>query len=791
MSEAMSAGFSGVRFGVEMTWTLGPDIGAEQLEHWEASINTLFSPGFPGRIICQYNRGRLSPEAMLAALHTHPLAILGDEVCPNLFYRAPLILGGSEARPSDRLDWMVAQLKRARVVERERESLAHEAHAERRLSIHAAVSRILAGSSSLPDAAGKLLSTVGQSAGWEVGCLWLVDHVSQSLRVAEVWTAPGLSNSEFERVTREQTFAPGVGLPGRVWQHGAPFWIPDLAHDPNFPRRFVAERDGLQSGFAFPIRAGLEVIGVIEFFSRRARSRSEAILDIALATGTQIGQFAERKEAERRQQEAEEARRIESANKASRQFRLLADQSPVLIWVADTSRSVTWTNRNWLEFVGREMDRELGDGWMENVHPDDLDHLVRTYQESFAACRPFEIEFRLKRHDGNYRWILNHGVPIHDDDDGFSGYAGTCIDLTERKEAEEAIRRLASIVESSEDAIFGKDLDGIITSWNEGAERLYGYAPEEVIGQPMTMLIPVDRHHEGPDILRRIRAGERINHFETIRRRKDGRLIDVSLTVSPIRDRHGAVCGVSKIARDITQQKAIDAAMRASEARLSAVFQQAGAGIAQTALDGRFLLVNDVYCEIIGRSREALQRLCMHDLIHPEDLSHSLALFEHVVLDGAPFTIERRYVRPDGSLVWVRESVVAIRNAGGGVESALGVAQDITERKRVERALRAREEQLRLVTDHAPVSLAHCDRSHRYKFVNRTYADRFGMEPDALIGRLVSDVVGTEAYESFRHHMDAALAGRRVEFEIEIPYSQLGRAGCTASMSRSAPRTAR
>ena len=124
-----------------------------------------------------------------------------------------------------------------------------------------------------------------------------------------------------------------------------------------------------------------------------------------------------------------------------------------------------------------------------------------------------------------------------------------------------ATQHYAAIVESSEDAILSKDLDGVITSWNHAAERLFGYAPEEAVGRPVTILIPGDRENEEPMILERIRRGERIEHYETVRRRKDGSLVDISLTVSPIRDPAGKVIGASKIARDITERR------RASERR--------------------------------------------------------------------------------------------------------------------------------------------------------------------------------------------------------------------------------
>jgi PAS domain S-box-containing protein len=127
-------------------------------------------------------------------------------------------------------------------------------------------------------------------------------------------------------------------------------------------------------------------------------------------------------------------------------------------------------------------------------------------------------------------------------------------DITARNRGEEASRRLAAIIESSDDAIITKDLNGIITSWNAAAERLFGYKPEEIIGKPVTTLIPLDRHHEEPHILGRIRQGQRIDHYETVRRRKDGTLFNISVTVSPLRDENGKVIGASKIARDISDR---------------------------------------------------------------------------------------------------------------------------------------------------------------------------------------------------------------------------------------------
>ena len=142
--------------------------------------------------------------------------------------------------------------------------------------------------------------------------------------------------------------------------------------------------------------------------------------------------------------------------------------------------------------------------------------------------------------------------------------------MTDWKLAEQASRRLAAIVETSDDAIISKDLNGIIRSWNRAAEELFGYTAEEAVGKSITLLIPPDRLDEEPGILGRIRRGERIDHYETVRQRKDGSLLDISLTVSPIRDAKGNIVGASKIAREITLRKQMEAALLASEEQLAA-----------------------------------------------------------------------------------------------------------------------------------------------------------------------------------------------------------------------------
>ena len=174
------------------------------------------------------------------------------------------------------------------------------------------------------------------------------------------------------------------------------------------------------------------------------------------------------------------------------------------------------------------------------------------------------------RKDGQRIHVSLTVSPIKDTDGTIIGAAKIARDITAEKLSEHAAERLAAIVESSDDAIVGKDLTGIVTNWNKAAERIFGYKAEEIIGLPITTIIPIELQGDEPGILARIQAGERIEHFKTVRVTKDGRRLDVSLTVSPIKDSKGKIVGAAKIARDITQQKKLEDALRTTE-RLASV----------------------------------------------------------------------------------------------------------------------------------------------------------------------------------------------------------------------------
>jgi PAS domain S-box-containing protein len=266
-------------------------------------------------------------------------------------------------------------------------------------------------------------------------------------------------------------------------------------------------------------------------------------------------------------------------------FRQIADSAPVLIWLSGTDALCTWFNKPWLEFRGRTMQEEVGNGWAEGIHREDFDRCLEIYRSNFEKRTPFRMEYRLQRSDGEYRWLLDHGIPRFTNTGLFLGFIGSCIDITDVTEIKQAWDRqqniskrlgeLAAIVESSEEVIVSKNLDGTVTSWNAAASRVFGYTAEEMIGQSILKLIPEELHPEEAKFIEKLKAGERIEQFETRRITKSGKTLDVSLSLSPVRDAQGKVIGASKILRDISiarrlEQAFLQAEKLAATARMAA-----------------------------------------------------------------------------------------------------------------------------------------------------------------------------------------------------------------------------
>jgi PAS domain S-box-containing protein len=260
-------------------------------------------------------------------------------------------------------------------------------------------------------------------------------------------------------------------------------------------------------------------------------------------------------------------------------------------------------------------------------------------------------------------------------------------ETADASEAEKAQRRLAAIIESSEDAIASKDLNGIITSWNKSAERLFGYTAEEIIGQPVTVIIPPELHGDEPKILGKIRSGERIEHFQTVRVHKNGQRINVSLTVSPIKDAKGTIVGAAKIVRDITRQKKLEEAAL----RLAAIVESSDDAIASKDLNGFVTSWNRSAEKLFGYKAEEIVGKHI-TLIIPPELHHDEDMILSKVRRGEKIDhFETIRLHKNGERVEVSLTISPIKDDDGHVIGAAKIVRNITETNKIERALRVTE----------------------------------------------------------------------------------------------------
>jgi PAS domain S-box-containing protein len=276
-------------------------------------------------------------------------------------------------------------------------------------------------------------------------------------------------------------------------------------------------------------------------------------------------------------------------------------------------------------------------------------------------------------------------------------------DVTPRRELEAAGSRLAAIVESTDDAVVSMTFDGTVMSWNPGAERIYGYTAEEMLGRSLFRLIPAERTERAREVLARVRQGERITHYETERICKDGRRIHTTISLSPIRDEAGRVAGIASIARDVTERRQLDEALRRRERQLSDAQEIAQLGSFEWDVASNALTWSDQLYQIYGLAPDELRPTFEGFLerVHPEDRAATRAAIEEAYRTGQSFEREERIVRPDGSvrLLYTRGGVVA--DADGRPVRIVGICQDITEQRVAEEKARQliQEQAARLVAE--------------------------------------------------------------------------------------------
>ena len=346
-----------------------------------------------------------------------------------------------------------------------------------------------------------------------------------------------------------------------------------------------------------------------------------------------------------------------------------------------------------------------------------------------------------------------------------------CARLLRDQAATEVRLRLAAIVESSEDAIIGGDLDGVITDWNKAAERLYGYSRGEVIGKPMHLVLPSDRSGEFAESMGKLKKDETVEHYETVRQRKDGGRIDISLTISPIKDLDGRIIGSSDIARDITERKHQQAVLHESEERFQLLADATQVMIWMSGADKLCTYFNKSWLDFTGRSVNSELGNGWAEGVHPDDRERCMEIYTQAFDRREQFRMEYRLRRHDGEHRWVLDIGAPRINADRSFAGYIGVAIDVTERNLAEEKLREYEQAVESSED----MIAVMDREYRYSLANRKFVRYRGMTKQEVVGHLVSEVLNEGVFENIvKEKLDECFRGNAVRFEMKHKYPEIG-----------------
>jgi len=373
-----------------------------------------------------------------------------------------------------------------------------------------------------------------------------------------------------------------------------------------------------------------------------------------------------------------------------RWFQLLLDAAPDAMVVVDQDGKIVLVNTQTERLFGYQREEILGLD-VEVLIPERLREQHCLHRKGFFAQPHVRLMgaglelFGVRKGGGEFPVEVSLS-PV-DTGEGFL-VTSAIRDITERKLVEESRLRLAAIVESSDDAIISKNLDAVIVSWNAAAEHIFGYTEQEAVGRPITILIPSELREEENKILERLRAGERIDHYETVRVTKAGKEVNVSLSISSVKDLTGRIVGFSKIARDITQRKRTEEALRESEERFDLAAQAGNVYAYENHLPTETVVRSSEYAKILGLTKpERFTYQQFLDGIHPADRSAFLEAVAALTPENPTSEVTYRFLRPIGGVVWLKSSGRGFFDSEQKLVRVVGMVADVTEHKQAEEAM--------------------------------------------------------------------------------------------------------
>jgi len=455
-------------------------------------------------------------------------------------------------------------------------------------------------------------------------------------------------------------------------------------------------------------------------------------------------------------------------------FRTMANTAPVMIWMSGPDGGCSFFNERWLEFTGKPLKREMGQGWSRGVHPQDRKHCLGTYRTAFTARRTFELEYRLRRADGEYRWILDTGTPLFGNDHSFAGYIGSCVDITERKQAEEALRtsedRYRDLVENS-GILFGThDARGKVLTVNQATVDFSGFeTPGQLVGRDLRNFLPSEIKDQFDQYLRRVlKTGHATGYMRVRLRNGEERILEYNNSLR----REGLREPVVRcIGRDVTARRKAEQALRESEELFRQLAENMRDIVWIVSKDTeKVIFANPAFEEITGRTRESLYTHPNSvDIIHPDDRERAVTALRRQVLESSEADSEFRIVRADQSIRWVRSRAFRILDHHGRVYRVAGVTEDITDRKQAEEALRESEVRYRLVAEHSQDLIKLLDLHANIQYASPSHFQVLGYAPEDLLGHCMLEVVHPDIVEEVRAaFLDLACSRQSKTLELRV-----------------------
>jgi PAS domain S-box-containing protein len=476
---------------------------------------------------------------------------------------------------------------------------------ERFLKAEQAVTGILTESNDLDDAGPKVLQTIVECLRWEVAVLWMVDRGANVLRRMHSWHSPWAEARFIEALSQKKVLDVGIGVAGRTWRTGESVWEPGHRDDQAL-ETLAATGEGLRGGLGLPLRQGLEIVGVIEFYNPELREPDKSLVATLDNIACQISQFCER-------------RRTEGALRASEeQFRQLADAMPQIVWTARPDGTIDYFNERAYQLTGCMRVEDPEQTWRSIVHPDDLQRAQEAWAKCVRGGAPFEIEIRfIESNTSGHRWFLVRAIPSTDAAGAITRWYGTGTDIDDQKRSRDELRigeeRFRNLVMALPAAVYTTDQTGRITLFNEHAVELWGRRPELgtdrwcgswKISRPDGAPLPLDQCPMAVTV----REGHGVRGQEIIIERPDGTRAHVLPHPEPLRGAQGEIVGAVNMLVDLTQMKQLEEQYRQSQ-KMEAVGQLA-AGVAHD--------FNNILTIILGFSELILNNMPASDPGHEQ-----------------------------------------------------------------------------------------------------------------------------------------------------------------------------